>query len=166
MTEYEKASDFRPLPGEANFGPPIDVEVRQGLHIAPEIIPARGRTLFATRWPNGLPRHDDPPNTVRFAHGLMLFGETIEECARRLVNAQMGLNVEGVTLLDIDSYVDDNEHWHLEPTVLAEVTGSPKTPSGASEIISFTADAIPELTYWPHDDLRSALEGHIDLAAK
>lgn len=157
MKKLQRSSDFKPLRNEANFGPPIQVEVRGGVHIAPEVIAARGTKFFATRWPNGLPRHDDPPDTLRFPHGLMLFGESIEQCARRLVKAQLGMRVTGVRVLDVDSYLDDMNHWHIEPLVVATVAGKPAVPAKASEVIAFSMDDLPPMTYWPRKELRRIL---------
>jgi ADP-ribose pyrophosphatase YjhB (NUDIX family) len=161
MNKLEKASDFRPLPGEANFGPPITIEVKGGVHIAPEIVTRSGLNFYATRWPHGLPRHEDPPNTLRFPHGLLMFGETIQACATRLVKDQLGLNLISTRVLDIDSYLDEHNHWHIEPLVLAEATGNPIIPAQASEIVTFRLDTMPELTYWPANSLIEAIGDHV-----
>ena len=51
-----------------------------------------------------------------------------------------------------DSYVDDHNHWHIEPGCFVEVLGKPVVPSGASEILRFTTDDIPKLTFWSRSD--------------
>ena len=101
-----------------------------------------------TRWPDGLPGHDDPPNALRFPHGLIRFGEALDECATRLVGEQLGMKVKDVEILYWDSYVDDHNHWHIEPGCLVEVEGTPKLPENASEVVTFTIDNIPKMTFW------------------
>src|SRR5438552_9303747 len=128
--EYQIASDFKPLPGEANFPPPIDKEVVGGVHIAPECITRQGEIFVMIVWPNGLWRHESH-RTIRFPHGLMMFGETIKESAERLVKTQLGMDVESVQVVHIDSYVDEKNHWHIEPWVIVDVIGTPKLPTQA-----------------------------------
>ncbi len=160
MTKLEKSSDYQPLSGEANFGPPIELEVKGGVHIAPEVIARNGSTFFMTRWPSGLPRHADPPNTLRFPHGLMMFGETIDEVTSRLVGDQLGMRVVAVRTLMIDSYVDDMQHWHIEPILLANVEGESVVPDSASEIIEFKLDSVPDMTFWSKEDFQTTLQKH------
>jgi ADP-ribose pyrophosphatase YjhB (NUDIX family) len=149
------ASDFQPLEGEATFGPPILREVVGGTHIAPECITVNKGAFIMTEWPLGLPRHDKA-RTVRFPHGLIRVGETIEDCARRLVANQQGMNVDSVTVLDIDSYVDDAKHWHIEPLLWVEVSGVPKLPKEASRIVSFRGHQLPEGAVWGQDSFDKA----------
>src|SRR5207302_1054683 len=99
-----------------------------------------------------------PPNTLRFPHGLMLFGETVEECAQRLIGDQLGLELKEATVLSIDSYVDEQNHWHLEPLILAEVEGTPALPVKARQIVTFNITQQPGLTYWPDSSLRETLQ--------
>ena len=120
-----------------------------------------GGRFFATRWPKGLPGHDDPPNTLRFPHGLIRFGESLEMCADRLVRRQLGMGVKNVDVAYWDSYVDKDGHWHIEPGCLVEVTGQHKVPRGASEIVTFTLNDVPDLTFWKGDDLREAVESRL-----
>src|SRR6185437_8226631 len=98
------ASEFQVLPGEANFPPAVTQELVGGVHIAPECITRAGTKFVMIEWPDGLPRHETG-RTVRFPHGLMRFGETMEECAARLVTDQLGMRVDEVRVLHIDSYV-------------------------------------------------------------
>ena len=150
-------SSYRAIDNEANFGKPITTQVAGGTHITFEMITHAGGRFFATRWPKGLPGHDDPPNTLRFPHGLIRFGESLEMCAARLVRGQLGMSVKGVEIAYWDSYVDKDGHWHIEPGCLVEVTGQHKVPRGASEIVTFTLENVPDLTFWTGDDLREAV---------
>lgn len=145
--DYELASDFKPLPGEACFPPAVEKEVVGGMHIAPEFVTRHQGSFIMVEWPSGLPRHETE-RTVRFPHGLMRFGESLEKCAARLVLDQLGLTVERIKLLHMDSYVDDRNHWHLEPIVLAEVSGVPRLHSAASTIHYFSDDELPSHSVW------------------
>lgn len=152
-----KASNYRATNNEANFGQPIATQVAYGTHLTFEFICHNGTTFFMTRWPNGLPGHDDPPNVLRFPHGLIRVGETLEECAKRIVHAQLGLHVRKVTIAYWDSYLDETKHWHVEPGCIVEVTGKPHIPKGASEIVEFDVHHLPTMTFWTHDDFLAAL---------
>jgi hypothetical protein len=153
MGDYQAASDFQPLPGEANFPPPILKEVVGGMHIAPECITLHKGQFIMAIWPNGLPRHE-VTRTVRFPHGLMRFGETILEAATRLVGDQLGLNVEGVRALEIDSYVDEMKHWHIEPLLLVTTSGEPKVAAEASGVVTFQGTDLPEGSVWGRDSFQ------------
>lgn len=143
-----KISNYKATKGEANFGKPIKTQVSGGTHITFELITKKGNTFYMTRWPHGLPRHDDPPNTLRFPHGLIRFGESLMECAKRLVQDQLGMIVKDAEILYWDSYVDDKNHWHIEPACIVEVAGTPKLPDQASEIVTFDIDHAPDMTFW------------------
>ncbi len=148
---FERASDFRPLPGEANFPPPLaGIEVVGGMHIAPECITAHEGKLLMAVWPNGLPRHETT-RVARFPHGLMRFGETISDCATRLLGDQFGLQVDSVELLEMDSYVDDEGHWHLEPLLLLMASGEPKLRPEIERFVSFTGTQLPQDAVWSPD---------------
>ena len=148
---------------EANFGAPIKSQVSGGTHITFEFLTKKEREFYMTLWPKGLPGHEDPPDTLRFPHGLIKFGESLEECAARLVSEQLGMRIKEVELLYWDSYVDDHNHWHIEPACLVEVTGLPKLPKAASEIVKFTLDDIPKMTYWKKNDFIKTVSDKLKL---
>ena len=156
-----KVSPYRASLGEANFGRPITTQVSGGSHITFELITKAQRTFYATRWPTGLPGHDDPPNTLRFPHGLIRVGESLEECSERLVGEQLGMRVADVKLLYWDSYMDDHGHWHVEPGALVEVKGKPALPKAASKIETFTSGSIPDLTFWSRSDFLELVQEHL-----
>jgi 8-oxo-dGTP pyrophosphatase MutT (NUDIX family) len=164
--ELKLASDFQPLQGEANFGPPILREVVGGAHIAPECVTVFDGKFVMTEWPNGLARHDKK-RTVRFPHGLIRFGETFEQCAERLVTDQLGMAVERVKVVYIYSYLDESKHWHLEPLLMVWVSGEPKLPTSASKIIVFEGDKLPDGAVWSSDSFIEAYAKYIspELAA-
>ena len=93
-----RISSYRATSKEANFGKPIATQVDGGAHITFEMIPHSKGRFYATRWPRGLPGHDDPPNSLRFPHGLIRFGESLEECASRLVGEQLGMKVKDIDI--------------------------------------------------------------------
>lgn len=152
-----KASTYRASGGEANFGKPIITQIVGGTHITFEMITKSGDTFYATRWPHGLPGHNDPPNTLRFPHGLIRFGESIESCARRLVRAQLGLHARHIRIAYWDSHVDDLNHWHIEPGCLVETHGAARVPRGAAEIVTFQLSRMPKMTYWTRATLSEVL---------
>ncbi|MCH7535107.1 MAG: NUDIX domain-containing protein, partial [Bacteroidetes bacterium] len=122
------------------------------------LITQQGDRFYMTRWPSGLPGHDDPTNTLRFPHGLMRFGESLDDCATRLVGEQLGMKVNAVEILYWDSYVDDYDHWHIESGCLVEVEGTPKLPEKASEVVTFTIDNVPKMTFWPKSEFIEAVK--------
>lgn len=154
----EKASDYQAAPGEANFGEPIEPQIVGGTHIAAEFITKQGEVYYVIEWPQGLPGHSDPPDTVRFPHGLMKFGESLQETAQRIVGEQLGMKVVETTILSMDSYVDDHNHWHIEPNCLSEVSGEPDIHEAASKSITFPLDDMPDLTYWPEERLKRTIK--------
>jgi ADP-ribose pyrophosphatase YjhB (NUDIX family) len=98
-------------------------------------------------WPDGLPRHDTE-RVVRFPHGLILYGETIEACAERLVGAQLGMKVQSVRTLKIYSYMSEGPQWHIEPLLHVEVAGSPNPPAGVSRILRHFDRCLPDGSVW------------------
>lgn len=156
-----KISSYRASADEANFGKPISTQRSGGSHITFELVTKRDQTFYVTRWPSGLPGHDDPPNTLRFPHGLIRFGESLEDCAGRLVQGQLGMRVTEVRMLYWDSYLDDHNHWHVEPGALVEVAGKPSLPKRASKIETFTVHDVLDLTFWPRSDFLDLVREHL-----
>ena len=147
-----KVSPYRATKGEANFGKPIMSQVEGGTHITFEMITKKGNIFYMTRWPEGLPGHNDPKNALRFPHGLIRFGESLKKCAQRMVREQLGMSVKEVQIIYWDSYVDKHNHWHVEPGCLVEGEGQAKVPKQAAEIVSFTIDELPNMTFWEASD--------------
>ncbi|WP_436908792.1 NUDIX domain-containing protein [Halosimplex marinum] len=147
--ELELSSDFQPLEGEANFGPPLTKEVVGGVHIAPHAVTVEDSDFILTDWHEGLPRHDSPgERSIRFPHGLMEFGETFEECAERLVDDQLGMAVDSTQVVHVYSRVDSQDHWHLEPLILTQVSGDRDPPEDASVVSSPTGPTLPDGAKW------------------
>lgn len=148
--ELELASDFQPFEGEANFGPPITREVVGGAHIAPHAITidTEGRFVLVD-WYEGLPRHGKPgKRSIRFPHGLIRHGEKYEDCAARLVEAQMGLSASRCRVVHVYSYLDEANHWHMEPIILTYVTGAEEHWSDRELVRCPARPALPEGSAW------------------
>lgn len=149
VDDLERASEFQPHEGEANFGPPITTEVVGGTHIAPHAVTVRNGSFVLVDWADGLPRHDDPGDrSVRFPHGLMEFGETVAACADRLVSDQLGATVDSVRVVHVYSRVDDADHWHLEPLFLTRVSAPLDPPEGASAVETTVGPDLPDGAVW------------------
>jgi hypothetical protein len=143
------ASDFQPLEGEANFGPPILREVVGGAHIAPHCITIQREEFVLIDWIEGLPRHDRPgARAIRFPHGLIKFGESFEACARRLVANQMGMEVVKTRVVHVYSYLDETNHWHMEPIVITRVDGEPIPPDKAHIVRCPVGPSLPTGSAW------------------
>ena len=156
-----KVSNYKATDNEANFGRPITSQVIKGTHITFELVTKKGKKFYMTRWPRGLPRHDDPPDVLRFPHWLIRFGESLTECAARLVKDQLGMRVKRVKIAYLDSYLDKMNHWHIEPGCIVEVEGKPKIPKHASEIVSFDVHHIPEMSFWSKQDFMKLMREHL-----
>lgn len=156
-----KVSNYIATNNEANFANPITTQVSGGTHITFELITKKDKIFYMTRWPKGLPRHDDPPNVLRFPHGLIRFGESLIDFSKRLVRDQLGMGVKSVKIAYWDSYLDSTNHWHIEPGLIVELKGTPRIPKDASEIVSFDIKNIPEMTFWPKNDFIEIIKEHL-----
>ena len=157
-----KTSKYRASKNEANFGKSIKSQISGGTHITFELITKKGNIFYMTRWPKGLPGHDDPPNTIRFPHGLIKFGESLRQCSERLVRNQLGMMVKKMEILYWDSYLDKKNHWHIEPGFIVEVMGTPKLAKNASEIVTFDIKHVPKMTFWSKADFISTVKGKLN----
>lgn len=151
--DLELASDFQPFEGEANFPPTITKEVKGGAHIAPHCITVQDGKYILIDWREGLPRHGKAGNrTIRFPHGLMKFGESFENCAKRLISDQLGMNTKHASVAYIYSYLDEENHWHIEPIMVVEVSGEPKTQDNVEVITHEIGNTMPEYFAWHGKD--------------
>jgi hypothetical protein len=143
------ASDFQPLEGESNFGPTITREVVGGTHIAPHCITVKGGEYVLVDWAEGLPRHDKlGTRAVRFPHGLMLFGESFEDCAVRLIRDQLGMSLESMNVVHVYSIIDEMNHWHLEPILVTRVSGESRASDLAKIVTHPIGPSMPEHWKW------------------
>ena len=98
---------------------------------------------------------------------MIRFGETLEKCAERLVKEQLGSSLKNVSIAYWDSYLDDFNHWHIEPGAIVELKGPCNVPKQASEIVSFDLAHVPEMTFWPKSDFLELVKEHMpELIAK
>ena len=89
--------DYNWQNNEANFGHPISKEVDGGAHITFDILLKKGDKYFALRR-KCIPGHGIPPgaeenNLLFLCHNLIRYGESVEECVKRIVKEQSGVNV-------------------------------------------------------------------------
>lgn len=57
------------------------------------------------------------------------------------------MNVKKIRVITLDSYLDNENHWHIEPGILAEVYGKSKKPVKDSKIILFDFKNWPDMVY-------------------
>jgi len=148
--------------GEANFGPPLETEVAGGAHLTFDVLLRHEQTLIAFRLPDGL--HDGPKNVLYFPHGLIRFGETVDDCVQRLADEQGGgCHVTHTDLYTMPSWVED-DHWHICLNVVATVAAPPSVaPPGASEtVIVERGHAGTDFGWWTDDQL----DGLFDFIAR
>ena len=142
---------------EANFGPPIESEVRGGAHLTFDVICRFQDQLVAFRRPNGL--HDGPKNALYFPHGLIRFGETVDDCVQRLLDEQGGRAVALRTdLYTMPSWVEA-EHWHMCLNVVATLEDPPAEQSdGVSEMVLVgRGHPSPDFAWWTDEQLAGLL---------
>lgn len=155
---------------EANFGPPAERQAEGGTHITCEIILKKGNKYIALRRPEAIPGHEAPPHAknnpkglLYFCHNLMRYGESMEECAKRIVKEQTGVSVKRVKTVYIDSAVQDKDNqWAFTPHLIAEVDKIPMPGiygNDITEVVTFTKDSIPEdWGWWTKKDVKEFLE--------
>jgi len=140
---------------EANFGKPLPNQVEGGMHITFEIVLKKEDKFIALRRPRGIPNHrlpsharDHPEGLLFFCHDLIRYGEPVEDCVKRIVLDQAGVEVESFRLIEIDSALQDDKTWALTPHVIAEIKEIPKTTSEVTEVIVFDNNNIPDNFAW------------------
>ena len=154
---------------EANFGPTIKGQVKGGTHITFEIILKLGENYLALRR-ESIPGHEPPPNFKKypngmlfFCHNLIRYGESVDDCVKRIVKSQAGVNVKNMKIVDIDSFVQGKDNqWAFTPHVIAELSKMPKKGKYGNEIkevVTFNKNNIPdEFGWWTKEELKEFLE--------
>jgi len=154
---------------EANFGPPIEKQVNGGTHITFEIILKKGDKYVALRRQKGIPGHELPPQEkshpeglLYFCHNLIRYGESMEECVKRIVKNQAGVSVKNIKLLYIFSEMQEKDNqWAFNPTVIAEIEETPTTNKLIAEVVEFDKDNVPgDFAWWSKEELKEFLEKH------
>jgi len=152
---------------EANFGPPLKIQVSGGTHVTFEIILKKEGKYIALRRPNGIPEHelpsqakDYPQGLLYFCHNLIRYGESIEDCTKRIVKQQAEVKIIKLRVVYIYSEVQvkDNQ-WTINPCVTAEVEKVPSINSHITEVVLFDKNNVPEdFAWWKKEELREFLE--------
>lgn len=152
---------------EANFGPPLEEQVPGGTHLTLEIILKKDGQYIALRRPRGIPEHESPENNkdnhqglLYFCHNLMRYGESAEDCVKRIIQSQAGVEVLNSKVVYIDSLVQEKDNsWAVTPHFIAEVDKIPEVNSEISEVVLFEKDNIPnDFAWWSKAELKEFLD--------
>lgn len=152
---------------EGNFGPPIRKQVPGGAHVTFEIILKKEGKYIALRRPNGIPEHELPPQAkdypngfLYFCHDLIRYGESMENCVKRIVESQSGVGVVDMKVVYIYSEVQQkDDQWSINPCVIAELEEVPQTGDEITEVVLFDKNSIPrDFGWWSKKELREFLE--------
>jgi hypothetical protein len=154
---------------EANFGPPISKEVDGGTHITFDILLRKDGKYFALRR-ECIPGHEVPPegkNVLFLCHNLIRYGESVEDCVRRIVKEQSGVNILSYQVVDLrtvfmkESGGKKIRQWGIIPFVIAEVDATPETGNFGNEVVevvAFTKADIPtDLAFGKHGLIKRIL---------
>ena len=152
---------------EANFGLPLPKQVAGGTHITFEIILKKGNKYIALRRPKGIPEHELPQHAksypqglLYFCHNLIRYGESMEDCVKRIVKDQAGAFVKQMRVCYIYSEVQEKDkQWSFNPTVIAEIREIPATNTLVTEVVEFDKNNIPEkFAWWTKEELKEFLK--------
>lgn len=154
---------------EANFGKPLRRQASGGTHITFEIILKWNGKYIALRRPH-IPGHEAPPHAYKypkgllfFCHNLIRYGESVEQCVKRIVKAQTGVGVKSYKVVDIESFAQKKDNqWAIMPLVIAELSRKPKIGifgNRITEVVAFTKKTIPsDFAWWTKGDLAHFLK--------
>ncbi len=155
---------------EASFGPPVKKQVDGGTHISFEILLRKNGKFIALRRPEAIPGHEmplhahkNPKGLLYFCHNLIRYGESAEECVKRIVKDQAGVSVKKITFVYLDSSVQEKDNqWAIIPCVVADIEKIPKPGrygNEVTEIVSFDKQTIPnDFGWWSQKDLKEFLK--------
>ena len=152
---------------EANFGPPIPKQVNGGIHITCEIILKKGDKYIALRRPKGIPEHElplqaksHPKGLLYFCHNLIRYGESMEDCVKRIVKYQARVSVRNIKVVYVDSSVQSKDNqWAIILHIIAEVKETPATDGLVTEVLEFGVNNILEdFAWWPKEELKEFLD--------
>jgi ADP-ribose pyrophosphatase YjhB (NUDIX family) len=154
---------------EANFGKPLPLQVKGGTHITFEIILKRTGRYIALRR-KSIPGHEAPPHAKKypkgllyFCHNLIRYGESVEQCVKRIVKTQTGVSVKSYKVVDIESSVQRKDgQWAIVPLVVAELTTKPKVGNFGNqiiEVVEFTRKNVPaDFAWWSKSEVELFLK--------
>src|SRR5450432_1713905 len=141
---------------EANFGPPLDLEVEGGAHLTFDVILTDRRSVYALRRPDGF--HDGPRGALYFPHGLIRFGETLDQTVQRLAADQAGVNIQQAVIYNLASWVENN-HWHMCLNVFGVSGGDILGGNNVSEVVALSrGESAEELAWWTQDQFDAMIE--------
>ena len=150
---------------EANFGPPIEIEVPNGTHISAESILKFEGKYVALRRPEAIPEHEIPEKAQKagkphlyFVHGLPRWGEATEQYLKRVVRDQAGVGVKSFKIIDfVMGTYEDTKQWFIEPEFMVEVDQLPAPGVYGNEVIevvTFDKGNVPDdFGWWSKKDL-------------
>lgn len=153
---------------EANFGKPLKYQVRGGFHITLEIILKWNGKYIALRRPS-IPGHEAPPQAEKhpkrllyFCHNLIRYGESIEQCVKRIVKSQAGVGIKSYRVVDMESFVQKkDDQWAITPYIIVDLAKKPKPGNYGNriaEVVEFAKKNIPnDLAWWPKIELKTFL---------
>ena len=153
---------------EASFGKPLRYGVKGGTHITFEILLKWNGKYIALRR-QSIPGHEAPPQAKRypkgllyFCHNLIRYGESVEQCVKRIVKSQAGVGVRSYKVVDIESSVQKKDNqWAIIPEVIAELDQKPKIGTFGNqiiEVVEFTKKDVPDdFAWWSKKDVEDFL---------
>lgn len=153
---------------EANFGPTIKKEVKEGAHISSELILKYKNKYVALRRPKAIPGHEHPPKEKKdngylyFVHNLPRWGENTFEYLNRLVQEQAGVKIKDYRIVDIEMEIyEDTRQWAITPLFIVELQKLPEKGvygNEVTDIVIFTKENIPEdFGWWTREELKDFL---------
>ena len=154
---------------EANFGKPLKYQVRGGTHFTFEIILKWNGKYIALRR-KSIPGHEAPPHAKKYPHGLLYFchnliryGESVEQCVKRIVKSQAGVYVKDYKITDIETEIQKKDNqWAITIYVIAELSQKPKVGlwgNKITEVVEFNKNNIPnDFAWWSKNDLSDFLK--------
>lgn len=154
---------------EANFGRPLRRQVRGGTHITFELILKWRGKYIALRRPKAIPEHELPPEAYKyrrgllyFCHGLIRYGETVEECIKRIIRSQAGVGVDTFQIVSIDSEVQTKDgQWAFMPHAVVNLSQKPRRGrygNTVTEVVEFTKRNVPgDFGWWEKRELKDFL---------
>jgi len=152
---------------EASFGLPRKKQVKGGTHITCEIILKKENEYIALRRPKGIPEHElpllakkYPQGLVYFCHNLIGYGESMEECVRKIVKVQANISVQNMKVVSIDSFVQKKDkQWAFTSHIIAEVNKAPEINAERTEVITFKKENPPsDMALWTKKELQEFLQ--------
>lgn len=130
----------------------------------------KGNKYIALKRKN-IPGHYLSPATEKkgsalfFCHDLILYGEQVDACIKRIVKEQAKVSIERFRLVYMESNLlqksggKKRKQWAIIPHVIAEVTTLPKMDTEILEVITFDKKNIPqEFAWWNKRELAEFLE--------